>query len=91
MKIDELIARRLLDKGEKLTYQDVAERALAGDITDPRGRGNQRKRTTKELTAFVRSWNRGNRMSALRLRHLLKLSKFFGTPNVNDLIGDADE
>ncbi len=89
LRIDELRLREQERTGVRPSLLDISRIAFVDDLgrrspitgeCEPIAEGNARTKLSL--------WNRGEGLSGLRPRHLLRLSKHYGITDVNELLSE---
>lgn len=84
IRIDELVHQHEARTGHKPDMQALMDRLFADDIGkgphggEPLSSGHQR--------VLLVAWNRGQKLTRLQPRHILRIAEFFGVERVRDVI-----
>lgn len=84
IRIDELVRQHEARTGQKLDMQALMARVFADDI----GKGPQggEPLSPAHQRVLLVAWNRGQKLTRLQPRHLLRIAEFFGVDGIREVI-----
>lgn len=87
VRITELILSQREKTGKKATHQEVGDFVFKGEKGRRKG-GKPQPITPLRRSRLIGRWDNGLDLTAMKPRHLLRLSKFFNVTDINQLLSE---
>lgn len=88
VRIDALVIIFKDREGRKPEYPEIAAFVFKGEKTRPLHGKRRPFDIEGRGVSLLSSWNNGNELTALKPRHIVRLSKFFKVTDITEILAD---